>query len=161
MLNRAESPGGNCLHACPYGSFTIFNERVNSLSRNLRVLSQLAVLPTGQPFMRANPKSSIARDEKASNKAAGQMLIPSRLPRNGSNAIEAKQAEIRAQPEITVGGLRNCVDSAFGKAVANLPRRVRILTDVERWVQRGNTRAAGQENASVITALPCLKDLST
>jgi len=97
--------------------------------------------------MSANPKSSIARDEKASNKAAGETLIASRLPRDGSNAIEAKQAEIRAQPEITVGGLRNCVDSAFGKTFADLPRRVRILTDVKRWAQPGNTTAARQQYA--------------
>jgi len=97
--------------------------------------------------MRANPKTSIARDEEASNNVAGETLIASRLPRDGSNAIEAKQAEIRAQPEVTVGGLRDCVDSASGKPFAGLPRRVRILTDVERWVQRGSTKAARQQYA--------------
>jgi len=122
------------ISAYPHGSFTILEERINSLSRNLRVLSQLAILPTGQPFVSANPKSSIARDEEFANKAAGKMLIPWRLPRDAPNAIEAKQAEFRAQPEITVGRLRDRLDGAFGKAFADLPRRVRVLTDVKRRV---------------------------
>jgi len=57
--------------------------------------------------MSANPESSIARDEQASNKAAGEMLTPSRLPPDAPNAIEAEQTEFRAQPEIAIGRLSN------------------------------------------------------
>jgi hypothetical protein len=125
---------GIVLHARPDGSFTILEERINSLSWNLWVQSQLAILPTGQPLMSANPKSSIARDQQPSNKIAGKMLIPRRLRREGPNAIEAKQAEFRSQPEITVGRLSNRLDRTFGKAFADLPGRMRVLVDIERWV---------------------------
>jgi hypothetical protein len=56
------------------------------------------------------------------------------LPRNRSNAVEANQAEFGAQPEITVRRLRNCVDEAFEKAVADRPRSVRVLIDVQSRV---------------------------
>lgn len=50
------------------------------------------------------------------------------------DAIEENQAEVRTKPEITVGRLRDGVDDAFEEAVADRPRRVRVLTDVERGV---------------------------
>jgi hypothetical protein len=84
--------------------------------------------------MCANPKTPIARDEQACNEAAGEMLIRWRLPWDAPNAIEAKQTEFRAEPEITVGRLSNCVDGACEKAIADRPRGVRVLIDVERWV---------------------------
>jgi hypothetical protein len=59
------------------------------------------------------------------------MLTRRRLPGNVSDTVETKQAEFRSQPEITVGRLGNCVDKALGKAFANLPRRVRILANVQ------------------------------
>ena len=90
-----------CLHD-PQGAHDI-------LSGKLRVLSQLAVLPTGQPFVSANPKTSIARGEHASNIGAGEMLARGRLPGDAPNTVEAKQAEFRAEPEITVGRLSNRV----------------------------------------------------
>ena len=95
-------------------------------------MSQLAVLPTCKPFRSADPKTPVARDEQASNIAAGEMLTRWRLPWDAPNAIEAKQAEFRAQPEITVGRLGNRGDRAFEKAVADRPRGVRVLIDVER-----------------------------
>ena len=42
------------------------------------------------------------------------------LQRDGPDAIETKQTEFRAQPEITVRRLGNCVDGAFGKAFADV-----------------------------------------
>jgi hypothetical protein len=62
------------------------------------------------------------------------MLARGRLPGNAPNAVEAKQAEFRAEPEITVGCLSNRVDDGFEKAVANGPGVVGVLIDVERWV---------------------------
>jgi len=102
-------------------NITILEERINSLSRNLRVLNQLAILPTGQPFVSANPKSSIARDEEFANKAAGKMRIPWRLPLDSANTIKATQAEFRAQPEIAVGRLIKSPNIASSKALADLP----------------------------------------
>jgi hypothetical protein len=74
--------------------------------------------------------------------ATGQMFIPRRSPWNHPNAIEAKQAEVGAQPEITIGRLSNCVDGALIEAVANFPRGVRVLTDIERRIE-GVSAASG------------------
>src|SRR5277367_2952530 len=104
------------------------------LPGQFRVVIQLAVLPTCKSFSGANPKTSIARGEHASNIGAREMLARGRLPRDAPNAVEAKQAEFRAEPEITVGCLGNRVDDGFEKAVANGPRVVGVLIDVERWV---------------------------
>ena len=54
----------------------------------------------------------------------------------------------RAQPEVAVGRLGNRSDKPFGKALAGLPRRVRVLTDVERGIERENARAPRQQHAS-------------
>src|ERR1700732_3495406 len=70
-----------------------------------------------------------------SDGGAGKLFTRRRLPRDSSNPIEAKKTEVRAQPEITVGRLSNCEDCAFEKTVTNLPRRVRVLTHVQRRVQ--------------------------
>ncbi len=69
------------------------------------------------------------------------MLIRRRLPGNAPDTVETNQAEFRTQPEITVRRLGNCVDGAFGKALADRPSFVRVLTDVERGIQRKGARA--------------------
>jgi hypothetical protein len=70
-------------------------------------MGQLSVLPTGKPFVGADPKAPIARGEQLSNIATGEVLTRWRLPWDASNAIEAKQARFGAEPEITVGRLGN------------------------------------------------------
>jgi len=97
-------------------------------------MSQLAILPTCKPFCGANPKTPIARGNESSNVAAREMLTRWRFPWDAPNAIEAKQTKFRAEPEITVGRLSNFVDGALEKAVADRPRGVRVLIDVERWI---------------------------
>jgi hypothetical protein len=74
------------------------------------------------------------------------MLAGLRLPRDEPIAIEAKQAGFGTNPEVTVGGLRNGVDAALEKAFADHPGFVRVLIDVERWVQRPSWRAASQKH---------------
>ncbi len=108
-------------HADPHCAFAILKKSTDISSGKQWVLRQLAVLPTCQPLKSADPKSSIARGKQLSNRAAGQILTQRRLPGNGPNTIETNQAETRAQPELTVGCLRNCLDVALGKAVSNLP----------------------------------------
>jgi hypothetical protein len=56
------------------------------------------------------------------------------LPGDSANAIEAKQTELRAQPEVTVGSLSNRAYVAFGESVADLPRGMRVLANIERWI---------------------------
>src|SRR5687768_10036925 len=64
------------------------------------------------------------------------------------DAVETKQARFCPQPQITVGGLSNRGDFAFRKTIANLPRRVSVLADVEVRVQRERTRATRQQQKS-------------
>ena len=78
--------------------------------------------------------------------AGREMLTRWRLPGDASDAIEAHQAELRTQPEIPVGRLGNGEDGAFNKAVADLPRRMGVLTDVQRRIQRDRTGTAGQQH---------------
>ena len=107
----------------------------------------LAVLPTGQPLTGPDPERAVARGEQAVNLAGGEMLIRWRLPGDSSDPIEANEGVLRSQPEIAVGRLGNRGDGAFGKALADLPRRVRVLTDVERRIERERTRAPRQQQA--------------
>ena len=75
------------------------------MSGKLRVLSELAALPTRQPFgvpIQRVPSRAASRPRMSLD---GKMLIRRRLPGDVPDAIEAKQAEFRAQPEITVGRL--------------------------------------------------------
>jgi hypothetical protein len=104
------------------------------LPRKFRVVSELAVLPTYKSLSGTDPKTPIAPGEHASNIRARKVLARGRLPRDAPNAVEAKQAEFRAEPEITVGRLSNRVDDGFEKAVADGPGIVRVLIDVERRV---------------------------
>jgi hypothetical protein len=48
-----------------------------------------------------------------------------------ADTVEPKQPEASAQPYVAVGGLCNCPDVALSKTLANLPRRVSVLTHVE------------------------------
>jgi hypothetical protein len=75
------------------------------------------------------------------------MLTRRRLPWNTPNAIEAKQAEFSTEPEIAVACLGNRVrrDDAFEEAVADLPRSVRVLADIERWLEGGGAGAAEKD----------------
>src|SRR5215472_9777834 len=76
------------------------------------------------------------------------MLIRGRLPRDGADTIEAKQAEFCTQPEIAVRRLRNRDNLAFNEPVADLPSRVGVLADVERGVQPERERTHRQQHAS-------------
>src|SRR5262249_7780278 len=131
--NRAE-PAGKPHSRDPYRASPILKELENILSGQLWILSKFPVLPTGKSFRGANPKRPVAGGQQTPYKVIRQILIRWRLPGDGPDAIEANQAEFRTQPEIAVGRLGNPSDGAFGKAVANLPRRVRVLTDVERRI---------------------------
>jgi hypothetical protein len=63
-----------------------------------------------------------------------ELLTGWRLPLDLLDTIEPKQAEFRAQPKVPVLRLSNGDDRTFGKAVADLPRCVCVLADVERRI---------------------------
>jgi hypothetical protein len=123
----------------------ILDERIKRSSGKLRILNQLAVLPTCEPLIGANPQTPIARYEQLSNMAMGETLTRGGLPWGGPNPVEAKQAEFRAQPEITVGRLSHRVDGGREKAFADRPRFMSVLIDVERWIQSASRGAASQQ----------------
>ena len=56
----------------------------------------------GEPAKNADPKGSVAGGEQGANVAAGKTLTRWRLPGDHSNAVKAKQPELRAEPEIPV-----------------------------------------------------------
>jgi hypothetical protein len=70
------------------------------------------------------------------------MLTSGWLPRGSANAIEAKHAEFRAEPEIPIGRLRNRVDVALDEPTPDSPRLMGILADVKRGIQREAATAA-------------------
>ena len=88
-LNPAESPQGRLPPADPYRSFTILEQRLDRLPLQFPVVSQLAVLPAGKPLRGANPKTSVAPGEQASDVGAGEMLPRWWLPRDGPHAVES------------------------------------------------------------------------
>ena len=59
------------------------------------------------------------------------MLTGRRLPKHSPNAIKAKQAGFRAQPEITVRSLCDGVNGPLGKTVTHRPGGMGVLADVE------------------------------
>ena len=71
---------------------------------------------------------------QGSNVVAGEMLTRRRLPGNSADAIETQQSGLRRQPEVTVRGLSNFVDRARGKTLADCPRCVCVLADIERGI---------------------------
>jgi hypothetical protein len=101
----------------------------------------LAVFPTRKAFEGADPKSTVARAEQPEDTRTDE-LIPG-LPGCGVNSIEFKDAEFRAQPKIAIGRLRNAVDVSFDEPASDGPRVVRVLADVERWIQ-GNAAIAAE-----------------
>src|SRR5262245_10198507 len=144
FLNRTEPAKRASQFPGPYSTFMIFKKRANNLSSKLRVPREPPALPTCQPFICADPKSSVACGEQPTNCARGELLAERGLPRDVADTVEAKQAKLRTQPKITVGRLGNGIDGAFGKPLADLPRRVRILTNVQRRIQRQRGRVQRQ-----------------
>ena len=133
---------------------SIFQERQDCLSVKFRIVGQLAVPPTGKPFIGSDPEPAVTRGEQTSNGPAGQMLLIRRLPFDAAHTVESLQAEFGADPQIAIGRLRNGVDRAFEKPLADRPCLVRVLVDVEGWIQR--ERQTGTAPRAALTAAICL-----
>src|SRR6266487_1878050 len=140
--NRTKLPrgwrrrGGNRQSAGPDRAFAILQKTHDALSSKVGVRRERAALPTDEPLTGADPKGAVARGEETRDVVGREPLIGWRLPGHGPDAIEANEAELRAQPEIAVGRLGDGVDGALGEALADLPRRVRVLADVQGRIQR-------------------------
>ena len=67
---------------------------------------QPAVFPTGQPQLRPDPQAAITGGEQPADIDAGELrLIVRRLPDDVPVAVESQQAELRAQPQVSVRSL--------------------------------------------------------
>src|SRR5260370_36150518 len=124
----------------------IFEEAEDFHSGKLGVLRELAAFPTGKPFRGANPKGPVARGDQTPDLIGREMLVGRRLPGNVSDTIETEQAKLGSQPEIAVGCLGEGENGAFGKALADSPRRVRVLADVQCRIQRERAGVSRQQN---------------
>src|SRR5262249_46577236 len=131
LLDGAEPSGDRPHLAGPDRAVTILEESNHQLAGQVRVSGQLAVLPAGESLEAPDPERPVARDEQAGDVAGGERLVGGRLPGDAPDTIEAKQAELGAQPEVAVLCLGEGEDRALGKAVADLPRRVAVLADVQ------------------------------
>ena len=100
------------------------------------MLSQLTVLPTHQSVEGADPEGSVACRQEGSNLGTGK---PWQRQWHRSNSVEAIHTRLRAQPKITVGRLRDGVDRPIQESVAEGPRDMRVLADIQRWIQRSKS----------------------
>src|SRR5271165_2682820 len=130
---RAEAAGIR-KRAGPHRSLTILEQRCHKVVTKLRARGQLAATPGCKAHSRANPKGAVSRDEQAVDGVVGKMLTRRWLPGATANAIEAKQAEFCAEPEIPIGRLGHRVDVALEGPILDGPHGMCVLTDVKRWV---------------------------
>src|SRR5262249_26540996 len=119
----------------------------NAKAVELPIAGQDAVSPARQPSIGANPERAITADPQGPDVMGRQTLIAWRFPRDGLHAVEAKQTDLGTKPEISVWRLHDCVDGAFRKTITDLPRRVRVLTRVERRIQGKRARSRGEQQA--------------
>jgi hypothetical protein len=81
------------------GSDIIFGE--------IRIKAQLALIPTCEPVKSADPQGAVACCQQRQDIWARETLARGWGPWEKMNTIEANEAELRAQPKITVRRLDN------------------------------------------------------
>ena len=122
--------------ARPHGSVPVLQERANSAAPERRIFSQLTVLPTYQPVKSADPEGSVACRQEGSHRGARKLLPSRRSQRHRPNTIEADYTGLCGEPEITVRRLGNCVHRPLQESVAIGPCGMRVLTYIQRRIQR-------------------------
>src|SRR5579863_3398303 len=132
------------IRAGPYRALMIFSQSKDCQSSQLRVLSELAVLPTREPAPCADPKSPVVRHDQSRDRIGGKMFTRRWPPGDILDAIEARQAKCCPDPEISIRRLGGGNDAALGKAFANFPRRMCVLDDVQVRIQGQRTRTPRQ-----------------
>src|SRR5262249_56704490 len=113
----------------------------------LRVWREPAILPADETLRRADPQRSVARSQQPRDLIGWEALTCSRRPGHVPETVEAKQAEVGPKPEIAVRRLGDRLDRSLGEAVADPPRCVHVLADVERRIQHERAGASGQQPA--------------
>ena len=70
------------------------------------------------------------------NRGARKLLPRWQRQRHRPNAVKANYTGLRAEPEITVRRLGDCVDRPWQESVATGPCPMRVLTYIQRRIQR-------------------------
>src|SRR4029077_17869562 len=112
----------------------------------VRVGSQLAVLPPSQTAGGTDPEAAVARAEYSREMCAGQILSLRRLPRHEPDSIETQQPLRSCYPEKPVGGLSNIGRGRDG-AILDAPHRVTILGDPPVRINRERTGKRYEQKA--------------
>src|SRR5579859_2306495 len=133
--------------ARPDGSLAVLEQCVDEPSFELRIQGEPIASPACQARVRADPERAIARTEQTADVGIWERLTRRRLPRNGPDAVEPKQPQLRAEPQITVRRLTDGFDLASGKSLLSPPGSVRVLTDVERRIQGESATPKSQQHA--------------
>src|SRR5262249_8419359 len=111
----------------PDDTVAVLEERANALSRHLVILRQRASVPRRETTVGPDPQRAIASAEQAHDAVGRQRRPTERLPTDGSDAIETKQAEAGANPQVAVRCLRDRLDLTPREAVAYFPGGVGVL----------------------------------
>src|SRR5262249_57812384 len=120
--DRAQQSGIRPRRAYPQRAVAVLVERMDDAAVQLRVGQELSAVPGRQPAERTDPERAVAGDEERSYEIGGKRSAVRWHPRNGAHAIEAQQAELGPEPQVTVGRLRKCDRLAFGETFADSPR---------------------------------------
>src|ERR1700738_4870455 len=94
-----------------------------------RKFSHPSVVPTRQPTQGSDPEGSVASRQQAPYRSARKLLPGRQRQRQRTNAVETHYTGLGAQPEITVGRLRDRVDRPIQESAAKGPRVMRVLDD--------------------------------
>src|SRR5262249_38789490 len=132
----------------PYRALVILEESADDCTLEIGVSGQRAILPADQTTSRSNPERSVLRREQSNDLVGRERLIPRRLPGHGSHAVKAHEAEVCTEPEVSVRGLGDRIDPPPAETLADLPGAVRILTDIERRVERERARRRHEQHAA-------------
>jgi hypothetical protein len=115
----------------PKSSLRGLRQLTDKASRQRFIPLERAVLPPGQPRLRANPQRPVASDQQCPNVARRKLLTGRRLPRNRPYTVEAEHAELRPQPQVPVRRLGN-------RRIVPLEKPSRILHDVCAYCRRSS-----------------------
>jgi hypothetical protein len=92
----------------PNRSVAILKNRGDKQAIKVRVPSELAISPTRQASLCADPESAVAGDMEAHDNIVRKLVaIQWWLPMLDADTVEPKQPEAGAQPDVAVRRLRN------------------------------------------------------
>ena len=122
--------------ADPHGAVTVLEHGRHEHFVELMEPGEAAVTPAGQAFKRADPEGAVTCAEQTVDARDGRLLASRRLPPYEPDAVEMKESGPAPEPQVAVGCLGHRENAVQREPVADRPRRVRVLADLERRIQR-------------------------